>query len=145
MLLTLRSEPSKDGATLGDLYVDGVHECVTLEDEVREKKGVAVEQWKIAGRTAIPEGKYRVVLTQSQRFKKVLPELLNVPGFSGVRIHPGNTSADTEGCILVGEEKAGNKILHSKAAFIELMALLTTVTDGGEQVWIEIERAWPFS
>jgi len=130
--LTVVREPSKNGCTLGEMSVDGIHECWTCEDEIREVK--------IPGKTAIPQGRYRVVLTQSQRFKKVLPELLNVPGFSGVRIHSGNTSEDTEGCILVGEEKGSDRVLRSREAMLELMAMLSGVMEVGEQVWIEVKN-----
>jgi hypothetical protein len=141
MLLTVISNPSENGATVGEMLMDGVHECWTLEDEVREIPGEPVHKWKVPGRTAIPAGKYRVVLTMSNRFKKVLPELLNVPGFLGVRIHAGNTQADTEGCILVGEEKGSSTIQRSRDAMLELMAALTGVIESGEQVWLEIKRA----
>lgn len=133
MELEVVREPSKNGTTLGMLYADGVKECETLEDELR-----GTQEAKVYGATAIPPGRYRVVLTRSPRFQKVLPELLNVPGFTGVRIHAGNSAKDTEGCILVGEERGGLGLLRSKPALIELMALLSTVIEGGEQVWITI-------
>lgn len=139
MLLTVRREPSKNGVTLGTLYADGVKEAETLEDEVREVPGEPVAKWKVPGKTAIPVGKYRVVLTHSTRFKKVLPELLNVPGFTGVRIHSGNTKEDTEGCILVGEERGPDRVLRSREAMFELMALLDACAEAGEQIWLEIE------
>jgi hypothetical protein len=141
MLLTVRREPSKNGVTLGTLYADGVKECETLEDEVREdpNKDTPANEAKVANKTAIPVGKYRVVLTLSKRFKKVLPELLNVPGYTGVRIHSGNTQEDTSGCILVGEERAGDRILRSREAMFELMALLDACAEAGEQIWLEIE------
>jgi hypothetical protein len=141
MLLTVNRYPSQNGATLGELLVDGTKECFTCEDEVREVAGEPVSKWKIKGKTAIPAGRYRVVLTMSNRFKKVLPELLNVPGFLGVRIHSGNTADDSEGCILVGEVKGPDCVLKSRDAMTELMALLSTVIDGGESVWIEINNA----
>jgi hypothetical protein len=139
VILTVLREPSKNGATLGEMLLDGVHECFTLEDPVREVAGQPVHKWKIPGKTAIPKGKYRVVLTMSNRFKKVLPELLNVPGFLGVRIHSGNTAEDSEGCILVGEEKGDARVGRSRDAMVELMAALSGVIDQGETVWIEIK------
>lgn len=142
MLISVVRKPSKNGATIGDLYIDGVHECFTCEDPILEDKLEQIENWKIPGRTAIPEGKYRLVLTKSQRFQKVLPELLKVPGFEGVRIHTGNSPADSEGCILVGEDKndEAGTILRSKPAFLELMAAISMAIEGGEQVWIEVEN-----
>ena len=132
MLLTVIREPSKNGCTLGELLLDGTHEAWTVEDVVRDVK--------IPGETAIPAGKYRVVLTMSKRFGKVLPELLNVPNYEGVRIHSGNTAADTHGCILIGEEKSPTGVLRSREAMIELMAALTGVIEQGEQVWIEVKN-----
>src|SRR5437773_6046728 len=95
MELLLRRRASAHGCTIGELVVDGVFECYSLEDEVRGGP-------KIPGQTAIPAGRYRVVITPSQRFGRLLPLLEDVPGFEGIRIHAGNTSADTAGCILVG-------------------------------------------
>jgi hypothetical protein len=141
LLLTVLRNPSENGATVGEMLMDGVHECWTLEDEVREVAGEPIHKWKVPGKTAIPVGKYRVVLTHSNRFKRVLPELLNVPGFLGVRIHSGNTQDDTEGCILVGEEKGSSTVTRSRDAMVELMAALSGVIEGGETVWLEIKSA----
>src|SRR6478736_9414023 len=94
MKLTLRREPSTTKSTPGKLYVDSIFECYTLEDVVRPAK--------IYGQTAIPAGTYKVIINMSNRFKRLLPLLLNVPDYEGVRIHPGNTDKDTDGCILPG-------------------------------------------
>jgi hypothetical protein len=112
--------------TIGRLMIDGEFFCYTLEDTVREMPGQTVEQWKVQNESAIPIGTYQVKLTMSQRFKKILPLLLAVPGFSGVRIHPGNTDKDTEGCILVGLtwDKESSRIGSSRLAFEKLMARL---------------------
>ena len=115
--------------TIGRLFVDGVYECDTLEDTVRED-GV-----KIAGQTAIPAGKYPVRITYSPRFKKMLPMLDNVPNFTGVRIHTGNTAADTEGCILVGYNRVKGRVCDSRAAFRRLFAKLETA----EQIELKIK------
>ena len=96
--------------TIGKLYIDGAYFCDTLEDTVRPA-GV-----KIAGKTAIPSGTYKVKKTMSPRFKKILPEILNVKNFSGVRIHAGNTHADTEGCVLLGLNKVKGQVIHSQDA-----------------------------
>lgn len=95
--------------TIGKLYIDGAYFCDTLEDTVRT--GV-----KIAGKTAIPAGKYKVKKTWSTRFKKTLPEILNVPNFTGVRIHSGNTAKDTEGCLLLGLNKVKGSVINSQNA-----------------------------
>ena len=122
-------------ATIGELLVNDKHLCDTLEDRVRP------EGEKVYGKTAIPEGTYEVKLTYSPRFKKILPEILNVPNFSGIRIHTGNSSKDTEGCILVGtwdgekEDWVGN----SRIAFDELMALLEEATNNKEKVTITVK------
>lgn len=102
--------------TIGKLYVDGHYLCDTLEDTVRPAGT------KIAGKTAIPAGTYRVKKTMSPRFKKILPEILDVPGFAGVRIHAGNSAADTEGCLLIGLNKAKGKVLESQATMAFFMA-----------------------
>jgi hypothetical protein len=112
MKLLLKREPHPD-YTVGKLYINGVYECFTLEDPVRETK--------IHGETAIPYGTYNVIINQSARFKRELPLLLNVKNFAGVRIHPGNTVEDTEGCILVGTTRTKNGIvLNSVLAFKSL-------------------------
>lgn len=109
MELTLTREPSTAHSTPGKLLVDGVFECFTLEDVVRPKK--------IPGETAIPAGTYKVIIDMSNRFKRLLPLVVDVPGFAGVRIHPGNTDKDTEGCILVGTSRSKDFVGNSRAAF----------------------------
>ena|SRR3990167_4627788 len=140
MLITLQRRPSFKGATIGDLYLDGTKECFTCEDQILEDKLEQVENWKIQDKTAIPEGKYRVVLTQSKRFKRVLPEILKVNGFVGVRIHGGNSPEDSSGCILVGEEAQEATITRSQPALLELMAAISMALDSGEQVHIEVKN-----
>lgn len=116
MKLTLKRDVLTDEFTLGRLSIDGVHFCYTVEDAVRPQK--------IAGITAIPYGTYKIYLTMSARFKKVLPLLDDVPNFTGVRIHAGNTAADSEGCILVGMLRSGNGVLRSREAMVNLMKVL---------------------
>ena len=103
-----------DNSTIGELKIDGKFECYTLEDKERDVK--------IKCETAIPKGTYKVIINQSNRFKKLLPLLLSVPNFEGVRIHPGNTNHDTEGCILVGRTKSKDFIGQSRKAFESLFA-----------------------
>ncbi len=124
--------------TLGKLYVDEQLECFTLEDRVRED-GRPVNAWKVPRVTAIPTGTYDVVITPSKRFGRDLPLLQNVPGFSGVRIHPGNTAEDTEGCILVGKYKAGDSVAESRAAFSALFGKILGAMDRGEAVTLEVK------
>lgn len=100
-------------ATIGTLSIDGVFFCHTLEDPVRDSK--------VYGQTAIPAGTYKVAITMSPRFKRELPLLLDVPNYTGVRIHPGNTAADTEGCILVGNFLKDDFITNSRKTFDSLL------------------------
>jgi hypothetical protein len=122
-------------ATIGELLVNDKYLCDTLEDRVRP------EGEKVYGKTAIPEGTYEMVLSYSPRFKKILPEILNVPNFTGIRIHCGNSSADSSGCILVGtwdgekEDWVGN----SRIAFDELMSLLEEATNNKEKITITVK------
>jgi hypothetical protein len=134
--LRLIREPSLQGATLGCLFVDGHWQAFTLEDELREVPGQPVDAWKVPGETAIPAGVYRVVITYSQRFQRPLPLLVDVPGFSGIRLHPGNTIADTSGCVLVGRDRHAGRVLQSRKAFADLFAALTLAGDS----WIAIEN-----
>lgn len=119
-------------ATIGKLYIDGVDTCYTLEDRVRP------DGEKVYGQTAIPTGRYRVDVTMSARFKKMLPILLDVPNFSGIRIHAGNTVADTHGCPLVGMEQAGQTITRSREAMGIVLPAIQAALRRGEEVWIEI-------
>ena len=132
MLITVQRRPTNKGATIGEVLLDGSRECFSLEDPIRGEK--------IDGDTCIPPGKYRVVMTKSPRFNKVLPLLLDVPGYSGVRIHSGNSPKDTLGCILVGEEAQEATIARSKEALLELMAAIDSALETGEQVFIEVKN-----
>ena len=136
--LHLIRRESSENCTLGQLFVDDVPICFTCEDVVREQDNVPVKQWKIPGETAIPKGQYEVIVNHSARFKRELPLLLNVPGFSGIRIHAGNTAADTEGCILVGEKIGKDAVVESRLALTEVMALIKEAIAEGERVHIAI-------
>jgi Family of unknown function (DUF5675) len=124
--------------TIGSLTIDGAFEAWTCEDPVREVAGQPVPQWKIGGATAIPRGTYAIDITYSPHFKMPLPLFLKVPGFEGVRIHSGNTPADTEGCLLVGQDRLGKSIGKSRLAFAALFAKLTSAKARGEPITIEI-------
>ncbi len=117
--------------TIGKLLIDGVFECYTLEDVVRPIGE------KVFGETAIPYGEYDVIITYSPHFQRDLPLLLSVPNFEGVRIHPGNTAADTEGCLLVGLERTGTTVTQSRLAFDALFPKIRNAIDTGEKVTIE--------
>ncbi|MBQ5982086.1 MAG: hypothetical protein IJL54_07970 [Prevotella sp.] len=109
--------------------------CDTLEPKWRD---YAHGDNKIKGKSAIPEGRYPIVITYSPTFKKWLPLLLGVPNFSGIRIHQGNTVKDTLGCILVGENKQVGKVFNSRKYVDLVKAKIVEAKDKGEGVWIEI-------
>lgn len=138
MELTLNRIFLGSSATIGELLINDKHLCDTLEDRVRP------EGEKVYGKTAIPEGKYEVELTHSPRFKKILPEILNVPNFSGIRIHSLNKAEESEGCIGVGEwnGKDTNWISNSRKTFDKLFKLLETANKNKEKITITINNLW---
>ena len=130
--LNLKRTYPKDNYTIGELYIEGEYFCDTLEDTVREPDE------KIAGQTAIPYGKYEVIVNRSPRFKRDLPLLLEVPNFEGIRIHRGNTDKDTSGCILVGENKVVGKVINSTEKEEYITKLLKEAISLDYKVFIEI-------
>lgn len=135
MTLDLYREPSSEVSTSGRLAIAGVFECWTLEDIVRDGP-------KVAHETAIPAGRYQVVITRSQRFECMLPLLLDVPGFEGIRIHAGNTDKDTSGCLLVGQSRgAHDSILSSRLALAALQPKIAGAIARGERVHIVVHPA----
>lgn len=129
MELKLIRETYTDDSTIGKLYVNDVFHCFTLEDKVRAEK--------IKSITAIPAGRYKVVVDFSNRFKQLMPLLLNVPNYLGVRIHWGNYSKDSDGCILVGSTKAVNFIGNSRTTYAKLLSTIQKALKT-EQVFITI-------
>ncbi len=130
MKLEVKRLTYSDKSTIGKLFLDGAFFCHTLEDVIRPEK--------VYGETAIPEGVYKVKITYSPRFKRDLPLLLNVPKFEGIRIHAGNTSKDTEGCILVGDLAGQDIVWQSRAAFNRLFDKLKAAQSAGEEITIEV-------
>lgn len=118
--------------TIGELSIDGEFECYTLEDCVRPVK--------LRGMTAIPAGRYRVIITRSRRFKRLLPLLLDVSQFEGVRIHDGTAPGDTEGCILVGRTRGKDSVGESSPAFDQLFARLSAAV-ATEAIYLNIKDA----
>jgi hypothetical protein len=118
-------------ATLGELWVEGTlfrtHSLEDLERLVKIKK-----------QTAIPVGRYRLKLSHSPSFKRVTLEVLDVPNFSGVRIHAGNTDSDTEGCPLVAWSRQGGKIINSRSCELALTALALQFKEAGEELWLNV-------
>lgn len=124
-----------DKRAIGRLMMGGVFVCYTLEDPPRA--------FKIPGITGIPDGTYDVILNESARFKKRMPLILDVPDFRGVRIHCGNTVADTHGCILVGMSRRDDTIADSRRAFDSVMGRLEYAHIAGEPITLTISRETP--
>lgn len=128
--LTLRRLDASPSRTIGELAIGAGFLCWTLEDALRPVK--------IPGETCIPAGRYRVLMTRSTRFRRMMPLLLEVPEFTGVRIHGGNTAADTAGCILVGAERGEDSIYRCQPALDRLCSLIATAQARSEEVSIEV-------
>jgi hypothetical protein len=138
MQLKLKRKQLDHDVTIGELTINGVHQCWICEDPVREVPDKPVIDWKIYGKTAIPRGTYDVVVTMSNRFKRRLPLLLKVPGFEGIRIHPGNTAEDTEGCLLPGVVRTVAGVGKSRIAFDLLFDRIEAALAAGDRVTIEV-------
>lgn len=141
MKLTLKRIALRPTYTIGKLYIDDSYFCDTLEDTVRDtnKSGKFDNgEQKIKGKTAIPYGTYEIKWTYSPRFKKYTPQLMNVPSFEGIRVHAGNTSADTEGCLILGENKQVGKVLNSRATINKFYPIIKEACSNGK-VTIEIK------
>ena len=138
----------KKGYTISRVYInairfgDGKNWCYVLEDEDRglynSMDAEAIQRQKVPGKTAIPYGTYEVTVTYSPRFKRKLPLVNGVKGFSGIRIHPGNTAADTEGCLLPGVNDAVGRVSNSRYWFNLLYAQIERALNRGEKVWLEV-------
>lgn len=135
MELKVERKWPKDTYTVGRLYVDGKLFCNTLEDRVRDLN----TEEKIYGWTAIPAGRYRVIFNWSPKFGRNLPRLLNVPHFEGILIHPGNTAADSAGCILVGKNSAVGRLSESRDTSDRLNVLIEDAQRRGEDIFITVE------
>lgn len=131
-----------DKCTIGNLFVDDKFECVVLEDKDRNlTQSMPIEEikkQKVYAQTAIPAGRYEVVVTFSNRFKQYLPLIMGVPGYEGIRIHPGNTHEHTEGCLLPGTSHTETSVLNSRAAFRSLFAKIRKV-EKKEKIFITIQ------
>lgn len=141
MKLTLKRIALRQTYTIGKLYIDDAYFCDTLEDTVRDtnKSGKFDNgEQKIKGKTAIPYGTYEIKWTYSPRFKKYTPQLMNVPSFEGIRVHAGNTSADTEGCLILGENKQVGRVLNSRATINKFYPIIKEACSNGK-VTIEIK------
>ena len=141
MKLKLERKYFKDTYTIGNLYINGSFFSNTLEDKNRDvnKNGKFDNvEVKVYSETCIPFGTYEIKIIFSPKFKRELPWLQNVPSFTGILIHRGNTSKDSAGCILVGENKAVGKVLNSTIYEKELVKMIKEAIAKGEKVTIEI-------
>ena len=137
MKLRLVRENSGDETTLGDLFMDGIWFCKTLEDRDRRLEAGGV---KVPRETAIPLGTYPVIIDFSNRFQKLMMHVLDVPQFAGIRIHAGNTHLNTEGCILLGEDVDRDVLVHSRVAVNRLQHEVAQALDRAEAVNLTVER-----
>jgi hypothetical protein len=135
--LTLQRDDATATRTIGHLFVGMSYQCFTLEDTIRG------DGPKMLHETAIPAGRYQVMITHSQRFERMLPLLVGVPDFDGIRIHAGNTDKDTSGCILVGMSRARDSILSSQSALAALQPKIAAAIAQGEGCWITILNPIP--
>lgn len=143
MELTLKRHTFTKDSTIGDLLIDGQYECKILEDTdrgLRSSDGLDyILSKKIFAQTAIPYGRYEVVMSYSTRFKRQMPLLLKVRGWDGVRIHWGNKPEDTEGCLITGTEENQDFVAHSHDAFDLIFGILSAACAKGK-VFINIEK-----
>ena len=144
MELYLKRETFTEQSTIGKLSIDGQFECFILEDKDRglhDKMSISeIEAHKVFGKTCIPYGRYEIDWTMSARFKKMMPILLKTPGYSGVRIHTGNSEKDTLGCLLPGKKRANNMVTESTAATNLLYSKIQTAKSRGEKIFITITK-----
>jgi hypothetical protein len=144
MELQLKREIFTEQSTIGTLTINGEFECFILEDKDRGlSDALSLEQIlkvKVYGKTCIPYGRYEIDWTMSARFKKMMPILLNVKGYSGIRIHKGNTELDSLGCLLCGTRKKSNMITESTLATKNLYAKIEAAKKQGQRIFITIVR-----
>ena len=133
MELKILRKEFTENSTIGDFFIDNTFFSYVLEDMIREPSV------KVPGKTAIPEGRYQVIIDQSNRFKRAMPHVLNVPGFEGIRIHAGNTDKDTEGCPLLGYTKSKDFVGNSRLAFNRFFDILYEALMH-DKVYLIVER-----
>lgn len=131
-----------DKSSISKLYVDDKYECYILEDKdrglIQSMSLAEITAHKVYGETAIPKGRYEIVITESARFKRKLPLLLNVTGYEGIRIHTGNTDVDTHGCLLPCTTISKDMGKGSTIAFNNLYAKIETALNSKQKVYITI-------
>ena len=133
MQLTLKRIARKPGYTIGKLYIEDLYLCDTIEDTDRGLRKdmplTEIRKIKVKDRTAIPTGTYRMIVNTSPSKKRLLPSLLDVPGFEGILIHRGNTADDSSGCIIVGENKVVGRVVNSTGYELKLVEALKKAKD----------------
>jgi hypothetical protein len=140
----LKRMPTIGETTFGQWFIDGAFECYTLEDAIREVEGEPVALWKIHGQTAIPSGRYRLAIENSPKYGPDTITVLDVPGFSFIRVHSGNRHEDSLGCPLVGDRI--NKNLGTISGGLardvkkRLAAKVKAALDRGEDVWLVVQN-----
>ena len=136
MNIQLKRIAKKETYTIGKLYLDGVYFCDTIEDKDRGLNQTMsindIKKKKVYGETAIPTGTYKLVIAYSNRFKKNMAHILNVPGYEGIRIHTGNSAKDSLGCIIVGKNKVVGKVVESRDTYNQLFPILQKAFKEGE-------------
>ncbi len=154
MEIIIRRIALKKGYTIGNLYIlpeqvnneeKAVPEwfCNTMEPTTRKLTSrmplTVIRRHKIIGKTAIPTGRYRILITRSRRFGRWLPLLMNVKGFEGIRIHAGNKPEDTRGCILPGFNRRKGYVLDSTRCVLTLVKMMTEAMEKGEKVFVTVK------
>lgn len=136
MNIQLKRIAKKETYTIGKLYLDGVYFCDTIEDKDRGLNQTMsindIKKKKVYGETAIPTGTYKLVIDYSNRFKKNMAHILNVPGYEGIRIHTGNSAKDSLGCIIIGKNKVVGKVVESRNTYNQLFPILQKAFKEGE-------------
>jgi hypothetical protein len=142
MEINLKRIAKNEDYTIGGLSIDGVYECETLEPTDRGlRQDMTLEEIasiKVPGKTAIPVGRYKVEVTLSSRFHRMLPVLVDVPGFEGIRVHSGNKASETSGCILPGENKVKGKVIKSMIHEVAIRDKISAAIEGGEECYMTI-------
>lgn len=142
MKLEVKRIAKRETYTIGKMYINGQYFCDTIEDKDRglndSMTELHIKELKVYGKTAIPVGTYEVKMTMSAKYKRVMPEVLNVKGYSGIRIHSGNTAEDSLGCILLGKNKAVGKVLESRATCDAFYKVLNGAVANGEKIMLTI-------
>lgn len=139
MILTLERKYLNEKSTEGNLYINGKWFCHTIEDKVRAKAGLWQRIKKVYAQTAIPYGKYPVQVTWSNRFKRPLTGVFNVPDFEGIRIHNGTNELSSAGCVIVSylHDPKNHCLINDKAAMNDLCDIVEKYQKT-EKVWLDI-------